>query len=366
MAAAAVIRVGPQAAVQRIAEAARIAHDGDRVEIAAGTYRGDVAVWHQDDLTIVGLGDGVTLDAHGRSAEGKAIWVFRGGRVRIENITFRNTRVAGRNGAGIRFERGTLEVRRCTFEHNQMGLLTSNDPTAVLKIRDSRFAAAPHQTDSLPHLLYAGRIARLEVIGSHFSGGYAGHLIKSRARQTELRYNFLVDGPGGQASYEVDLPNGGRALLLGNVIAQSPQTQNTTVVAYGAEGPAWPDNDLTLVHNTLVSEAVPGAWFLRTWDDKLPDARIAAVNNLTVGVGLFEWTNPGHFVGNYPALSGMLVDPDHQNFRLRADALPAGRVPRADETTPGLTPDAEFRPPAGVRPIRAPHRWSPGALQPGY
>lgn len=39
------IIVGPNEAITRIADAARIAEDGDTVLIMPGEYRGDVAVW---------------------------------------------------------------------------------------------------------------------------------------------------------------------------------------------------------------------------------------------------------------------------------------------------------------------------------
>jgi hypothetical protein len=44
-AAAATILVGPGESVTRIADAARLAKDGDTVLIRPGTYKGDVAVW---------------------------------------------------------------------------------------------------------------------------------------------------------------------------------------------------------------------------------------------------------------------------------------------------------------------------------
>ena len=47
-----IVRVGPGGDSPTIAGAARIAQDGDTVEIAAGTYAGDVAVWLQRKLTI--------------------------------------------------------------------------------------------------------------------------------------------------------------------------------------------------------------------------------------------------------------------------------------------------------------------------
>ena len=41
------LRVGPGEAISTIAEASRRARDGDVVEIVAGTYVGNVAVWEQ-------------------------------------------------------------------------------------------------------------------------------------------------------------------------------------------------------------------------------------------------------------------------------------------------------------------------------
>lgn len=189
----------------------------------------------------------------------KAISVIRNGDFRIENIEFRGIRGAHGNGAGIRFERGRLTVRGCAFVDSQTGIVTSNSHDAELTIENSRFAQAPHQAHSLPHLLYAGRIGHLAISGSRFEGGYRGHLIKSRARRSEIRYNLIYDGPGGESSYEIDLPNGGIAHVVGNVVGQSANTQNAAVIAYGSEGDVWPENALLLAHNTLVSDHLPGA-----------------------------------------------------------------------------------------------------------
>jgi hypothetical protein len=100
--------VGPGERIATITEAARLARDGEVIEIRPGTYRGQPAVWTQDRLVIRGSGERPVMLADGRHAEGKGIWVVRGGEVRIENIEFRGARVPGGNGAGIRFERGRL------------------------------------------------------------------------------------------------------------------------------------------------------------------------------------------------------------------------------------------------------------------
>lgn len=348
-----------------LAQALRVARDGDTIALQPGTYRGDVGVVTQRALTIRGVGARPVLAADGRHAEGKAILVVRHGDVVLENLEFRGARVPDRNGAGIRLEHGQLTVRRCAFIDNEMGILTGNRAGTALTVEDSEFGHAPADRGAHHHLLYAGRIDRLRVTGSRFHHGHFAHLIKSRARESFIAYNLIVDGPEGQAAYEVDLPNGGRALLLGNVIGQSADSTNPVLVSYGAEGEAWPDSTLTLAHNTLLSQRAAGAWFLRVWQDKLPaGTAVHALNNLTVGLGVFSLGAPGHFEGNYPALPLMLEDVDTLRFAPRPGSLLHGRgvAPRLADGT-DLAPRAEFWPPLGTRAIATPAAWTPGAFQ---
>ncbi len=177
----ATLRVGPGEKLTRIADAARLAKDGDTIEILPGEYRGDVAVWQKKQLTIRGLGQRPVLIADGKNAEGKAIWVIRNGDFRIENIEFRGARASDRNGAGIRFERGKLYLRNCSFMDNQTGLITSSFADAELIIENSEFARNG-TGDGLTHNLYVGRIAQVTITGSRFHAVKIGHLIKSRAR----------------------------------------------------------------------------------------------------------------------------------------------------------------------------------------
>lgn len=299
--------VGPGRHIERFADAVRSAGDGDTIEVLPGEYRGDVAVLTQKGLTIRGVGARPVFSADGRSAEGKAIWVVRGGDITIDNIEFRGARVAAGNGAGIRFEQGRLRIVRCAFFDNEMGLLTSNSGDAELQIEDSEFGAAPHHAGSLHHLLYVGRIASFSLTGSHLQQGYIGHLVKSRARRSRIAYNLIVDGPDGSASYEIDLPNGGIASVIGNVIGQSAQTENAVIVSYGAEGKAWPGSALVLAHNTLLSARPAGATFLRVWQERLPAGTgVDVLNNLTVGPGLWESGASGRFEGNAAATPDLL------------------------------------------------------------
>ena len=82
----AVLRVGVKRELKRPSDAALIARDGDIIEIDAGNYDGDAAVWRQHRLTIRGVGGRAHLRANGAHAEGKAIWVIKGNDTTIEGI----------------------------------------------------------------------------------------------------------------------------------------------------------------------------------------------------------------------------------------------------------------------------------------
>ena len=151
--------------------------------------------------------------------------------------------------------------------------------------------------------------------------------MKSRARESHVAYNLLYDGAGGQAAYELEFPDGGLAVVIGNIIGQSSTTTNPVVVSYGAEGSVWPRNALYLVNNTLLSDAA-GAWFLRVVTERFPaGVDVVATNNLTVGVGLFTLASPGQFEGNFPVLAGALGRSGHARFSPRS-AFAAARTGR--------------------------------------
>jgi hypothetical protein len=358
--------VGPSAPATPLREAVARAQDGDTIAVLPGEYDGQVAVITQRRLTIRGIGKRPILRAGGKSAEDKAILVVRGGDITIENLELRGARVSDGNGAGIRFEKGRLTVRNCAFHDNEIGLLTGNAADAELFIEDSVFTDAPNNRGSLPHLLYAGRIGLVQVTGSRFHEGYEGHLIKSRARRTQLAYNFILDGFGGEASYEVDLPNGGEALLVGNVIGQSPSTQNRTLISFGAEGNAWPKSSLTLVHNTLLSPGLLPGRFLRVFPERLPtDAPVLALNNVLAGVAVFEWGVEGRFAGNVHTLGRWLRGPSALDYALPGDST--DRAAAVDLAPYGnaaaLRPAFEFALPIGKKELPPGAKLAPGALQ---
>jgi hypothetical protein len=356
----AVIRVGPKEAVRTIAEAAQLARDGDVVEVQAGEYVRDVAVWTQSRLTIRAVGGRARLRPLGQAAEGKAIWVIRGGDITVQGFDFEEARVVSRNGAGIRLEKGRLTVEDCRFVGNEMGLLTANDPAIELIVRRSEFAHN-RRSDGHNHNLYVGAIGRFEITASYLHHAYLGHLLKSRAAINHVLYNRLSDESGGMASYELEFPNGGVAVVIGNIIQQSAQTENEVMIAYGAEGYRWPRNALYLSYNTLVDNLPQRGRFLKVFPGA--DVTVHAVNNLLVGQQSFSGAESGIFRNNFPVDWDQFVRAAREDYRLRATAGVAGKAVDAGvvDGVP-LRPDHEYVHPLQALPLQAPPR-HPGALQ---
>ncbi len=346
--------------VKTVAMAAQLAMDRTTIEVDAGDYLGDVAVWTQEQVTIRAVGGRVRLIANGESAEGKAIWVVRGREMVVEGFDFTGSKVNGRNGAGIRLEGGKLQVLNCRFILNENGIMTGNNPQIELDIVDSEFAHNGYG-DGQSHNLYAGTIARLSVIGSHFHHAIVGHLLKSRAAVNDIRYNRLVDGPSGKASYELEFPNGGVAYVEGNIIEQSETTENPHLISYAAEGYRWPANALYLVHNTLVDKRSGGGVMLKV---RPGDVKILAVNNLLVGRGRLETAGPGDFRNNINADLDIFEPAAPEEYRPRPDIRLSGKLAEVPTSVDGVQMPTrlEFRYPIGTQPLRGRLR-SLGAVQ---
>lgn len=316
-----VIRVGPGRSLSTPSAAAAVARDGDTVEIDAGDYVADVATWTQHDLTLRSVGGKVRLSADGASAQGKAIWVVAGDRTVVRGIEFRDAVVPDGNGAGIRAEGTDLRVVQCTFRNNQDGILAGADPESDIVIKRSRFVDNG-AGDGYTHNLYIGNVRSLRVTGSFFGGASVGHQIKSRARTTLIRANRIVDR-ATTASYSIDLPNGGPAVIAGNLIQQGARSENSALVSYGAEGWANPGRTLWVVNNTFVNDADKGVFVAVA-----PGARPRVWNNLIVGPGDLL-SAPGQRRANRRVGRGGFVAPGRWDYRLtaRSPAIDRGRKP---------------------------------------
>jgi hypothetical protein len=340
------LRVGPGERLTLPSEAAAKARTGDVIEIAAGLYAGDAAVWRASRLTLRGIGGRAHLRADGHDAEGKAIWVVKGDDTLIENIEFSGAAVSDRNGAGIRAEGRNLVIRNCFFHDNENGVLGGVGDVLIEGTEFAHNGAG----DGYTHNIYIGaRTDRFTLRASYSHHARVGHNVKSRARENHIVYNRIMDEGDGESSYSIDLPNGGRTFVVGNVIQQGPAARNDAILMYGAEGIAADrDADLLVVNNTFVNDFDRGRFVVVS--EMARRARL--INNLVAGPGTFA-SGPVDETNNVVTREARFVDREHYDYRLRPDspAVNAGTDPGMADAVP-LLPAAQYRHPTGEVPRR--------------
>lgn len=277
-----VLPVGPGEALKAPSDAAKVARDGDIIDIAAADYIGDIAVWRQNRLTLRGVGGRPHLRAGGRAAEGKAIWVIKGDDVVVDNVEMSGTRVPGLAGAAIRAEGGRLTLRNAHLHDHQMGILTNNNGRGELAIIDSEFdhnIVDYERFGRLGHNIYVGQIASFELRGSYIHDAVIGHQVKTRARKNTIVGNRIVDGDGG-SSYLIDLAEGGEALVRDNLLRKSERADNNAAISYAPEGNRDKPGMLFVAGNRFTNEGPP-AVFVRNFSTQV-DAVLS--NNLLDGL----------------------------------------------------------------------------------
>jgi hypothetical protein len=296
-------------------EAALSAKDGQTINIEAGEYVGDVALWAKNNLTIHGVGGRPHINANGKNIAGKGTWLVTGNNMTIENVEFSGAKVGDRNGAGIRLEGKDLTLRNCYFHHNENGILTGVNEDSDVVIEHSEFAYNG-SGDGQTHNIYVGRVRSLTVKFSHLHHAKVGHNLKSRALTNHVLYNFIVDEMDGNASYEVNLPNGGLAYMIGNVIQQAPNTENDTIVSYGEEGLKNGPHQFYFINNTVINDGPRSGKFIHV---KQGSDLVKVVNNIFAGPGkVFD--GPGEPTNNLSIDKSIFVAPERYDYHLKVGA----------------------------------------------
>ncbi len=274
----ATLRVGPNAPYKLPSDAAKVARDGDTIEIAAGIYE-DCAIWRANNLTIRGVGGRAHL--RNVTCQRKAIFITKGNNTTIENIEFSGMYVGDKNGAGIRHEGSGLTVGNSYFHDGEQGILGGGQkPGDEILIEDSEFARLGRA-----HGLYINRAEKFTIRRSYIHDCRdEGHCIKSRAKVNIITCNVIAS-LGGDSSYEIDIPNGGRTEIRNNVIEQGSKSVNYAIVAYavGARRHSRRNPEMTLLFegNTVINDHPRGKLFKIL---HFENTKIISKNNVYIGV----------------------------------------------------------------------------------
>jgi hypothetical protein len=244
------------------AAAATSANSGDTLILAPGTYK-ECASIRASNITIKAERPGTAI-FDGVSCDGKAILVLRGNRVVIDGLVFKNATVRDRNGAGIRGEGQGLVVRRSSFLNNENGILYSISTPGTVVIEDSLFDGnGTCEGGGCAHGIYINQVTQLIVRRSTFLNTHIGHHLKSRALSTLVENCMFDEGPRGNSSYQIELPNGGALVARGNLIIKGPRTDNgTAFIAFAMEGIKHPSPPPLIEGNRFINRMGSATYLL--------------------------------------------------------------------------------------------------------
>ena len=247
----ATLTIGQDKQFSTVSAAVAASRDGDVLAVDAGTYTNDFATINTK-IKLQGVGGVAKMVATEAPGNGKGILVTNTD-VTIDRFEFSGTTVPDGNGAGIRYQDGNLTITNSYFHDNQNGLLANPAPSGSITIRNSEFS---HNGagDGYTHNLYVGEIGSLTVSDSYFHGALVGHQIKSRADNTTITNSRIADGADGTGSYSIDLPNGGVAVIRGNLIEQGASSGNPVIIAFGEEGNLRSVSTLEVSGNTFLND----------------------------------------------------------------------------------------------------------------
>lgn len=354
------LTVGPGKTYAKPSLAAAAAQKGDTVDIDFGVYASDACTWSADNLLIRGVPvAGISskyahMDSKGANAQGKGIWVVDGKNTTIENIEFSGAKVPDENGAGIRQQGPGVTIRNCYFHDNENGILGSGDE---MIIEYTEFNHNGLGEVGRTHNIYIDEGSSFTLRHCYSHRAVIGHNVKSRAKRNFILYNRIMDEADGTSSYDIDLPNGGFSVIMGNLIQQGPETDNPTLVAYGAEGMKNAPNELYVVNNTFVNERSGG-----TYVSIAGGATVAKLrNNLFSGSGSLVSGTVTDSGGNVVSASPGFVNKAAYDYRLTA-ASPAVNKGAAAGSADGfsLTPLFQY-----VHPVSRQDRVMSGVMDAG-
>lgn len=262
------------------------------VVIAPGTYR-ECAIQQAGHITFRAATPGsVVFD--GTPCEGKAALVLRGAGSTVDGIVFRNLRVPDGNGAGIRIELGDLTVTNSMFLDSQEGILGATDQPTRIRIDRSTFSGLG-QCDEAPdcaHSIYLANTGTVSVTNSRFERGTGGHYVKLRSPMVSILNNSFDDTRGRKTNYMIDLPEGARGRIAGNVFVQGRGKENWSgMIVVAAEQRKYRSAGLVVEDN--VASLAPGQDKSPAFVANVSGERLAVgANRLGPGIRAYEARQP--------------------------------------------------------------------------
>ena len=258
-----IVQVGASRAYKTVQEGYNAAVAGDTIEIDAGDYPNTAFKIAKSNLTLKGVGGRPHLSYAGDVPNGKGILVVED--PTVHDITFDNLEISNATGssgneASIRFQGKNLTVRNCYLHHSYNGILEGHGSVSGSVVLIENTELAYNGNGGYEHNMYISpSVSELTVRYSYSHHVIEGHLIKSRALTNYIYANRIVDeawsGSGNQASAVIDIPQGGRTYIIGNMLHKGTNPGNNVgAIWYARENANNGAMELYVVNNTYVSD----------------------------------------------------------------------------------------------------------------
>jgi hypothetical protein len=166
---------------------------------------------------------------------------------------------SGSTGCGIRQNGqtyGNLTVTNCYIHDCDQGIETGDVP-GVVSITYTELAnnGGTYVGSGATHNAYIGGNSVLIVDNLLSHRTVNGHCLKSRAGSGTITNSRFYDGERGQASCQVELPDGGNYVINNCVFHKGPEPQNPNSVQYCAEmAHSYSVNNLLIQNSTFICD----------------------------------------------------------------------------------------------------------------
>lgn len=240
-----VLKVGAGGPYGTLAAALAVAHDGDTVAVAAGTYAvAPITVTHK--LIIEGVGGIAGFTA---ASTGTALFTT------TTDVTFRNIEISGlgaaaRPAAAISATGGALTVVNSTIHDNATGIVATG-ATTTLGIYDTELARNG-TPNGFGANVSAAAINTLTLSNDYVHDAHSGPEVSSAAAYTSIDATRISES-AGNGTADLLLPTGGRVTVTNSAFEKGAASQAGPLVKVGG-GTVTAGSSVSITGTTLISD----------------------------------------------------------------------------------------------------------------